>query len=761
MFKYCLFIKIYMIKSIYLENWKTHKDSFLTFNKGTNILIGKIGSGKSSIVDAICYCLFGTFPSLSSKKITISETLMFKPTKQEKAILKLEFTHADKTYLVERTIGKLTQAKLYLDGKLIAGPKQTDVNDRISQILNIDYALFSKIVYSEQNELDFFLKIPPSKRKEKFDELFGISHFENMKENVRKLISFVSIEQDKQQVLLNQLSSQILNINISELTSKELELKSKLEEVMGLLKNISEEKSKLIVELNIQKQNKEKFDKLNLQINVLSSKIDEITRQLDILKAKENFFFTYSLMDLEKLKKDKQKFIFDIQLEKENINSNLLFYTKQISDQESKINMFKRSIHPLQITTSDLVSQKEVFEKELLDCKAKDLDVVNMLNNIEKSISELQKGYSVCPICESPLTPDKIQEQLQKKQFQKQELLNKQKQLDVLKQQLSEKLSQLSLLEKNLKENELINSQISQLSVSLENNKKVVEDLSIKLKELEKNKVLNLEEELHAIDDAISFLSLSSQLNELSKTKNQLNEELSKLFFDENKYQLVFSEYQNIDLKNKNLLEQKKLYDSLLSSISKDITNYNMLVSSMQNVQKNIDKFNVKKQDLSYFLVSIEKSQVQLRNVLIDNINSTLSIIWPKLYAYGDYVSARLRASDDYILEVQTLTGDWIRVEGFLSGGERACAALSIRISIALILTKDLGLLILDEPTHNLDEKTVKTFGEMVEVQLSGLIDQIFIITHDSKLLEVSNATKYIIERDKGNDGVSIIKEYL
>ncbi|HPC10289.1 MAG TPA: SMC family ATPase, partial [archaeon] len=628
-----------MIKSIYLENWKTHKDSFLTFNKGTNILIGKIGSGKSSIVDAICYCLFGTFPSLSSKKITISETLMFKPTKQEKAILKLEFTHADKTYLVERTIGKLTQAKLYLDGKLIAGPKQTDVNDRISQILNIDYALFSKIVYSEQNELDFFLKIPPSKRKEKFDELFGISHFENMKENVRKLISFVSIEQDKQQVLLNQLSSQILNINISELTSKELELKSKLEEVMDLLKNISEEKSKLIVELNIQKQNKEKFDKLNLQINVLSSKIDEITRQLDILKAKENFFFTYSLMDLEKLKKDKQKFIFDIQLEKENINSNLLFYTKQISDQESKINMFKRSIHPLQITTSDLVSQKEVFEKELLDCKAKDLDVVNMLNNIEKSISELQKGYSVCPICESPLTPDKIQEQLQKKQFQKQELLNKQKQLDVLKQQLSEKLSQLSLLEKNLKENELINSQISQLSVSLENNKKVVEDLSIKLKELEKNKVLNLEEELHAIDDAISFLSLSSQLNELSKTKNQLNEELSKLFFDENKYQLVFSEYQNIDLKNKNLLEQKKLYDSLLSSISKDITNYNMLVSSMQNVQKNIDKFNVKKQDLSYFLVSIEKSQVQLRNVLIDNINSTLSIIWPKLYAYGDYVS--------------------------------------------------------------------------------------------------------------------------
>ncbi len=146
---------------------------------------------------------------------------------------------------------------------------------------------------------------------------------------------------------------------------------------------------------------------------------------------------------------------------------------------------------------------------------------------------------------------------------------------------------------------------------------------------------------------------------------------------------------------------------------------------------------------------------MQLRKVLIDNINQALSIIWPKVYPYKDYLSARLNADNDYILEVLTLKNNWIRVEGLLSGGERACASLSIRIAISLILTKKLGLLILDEPTHNLDEKSIEALSNVLEEELPDLVEQIFIVTHDNKLLETVNATKFIIERDKENDSAS------
>ena len=120
-----------MIKSIYLENWKTHLESKLDFKKGANILLGIIGSGKSSVVDAICYALYGTYPSLSNRKISLDETIMFKPSKKDffKVVLELELE--GKLYLIEREVysgNKSNSAKLYLEEKLIAGPKKTDVD---------------------------------------------------------------------------------------------------------------------------------------------------------------------------------------------------------------------------------------------------------------------------------------------------------------------------------------------------------------------------------------------------------------------------------------------------------------------------------------------------------------------------------------------------------------------------------------------------------------------------------------------------------
>ena len=121
---------------------------------------------------------------------------MFKPVKRKEAKLKLEFEHDSKNYRVEREIfiGKVNTAKLFCEDKLLVGPKQTDVNERVSNILGIDYDLFVKIVYSEQNEIDYFLKIPPSKRKEQFDALFGINNLEKIKINSRSLKAYLDAE---------------------------------------------------------------------------------------------------------------------------------------------------------------------------------------------------------------------------------------------------------------------------------------------------------------------------------------------------------------------------------------------------------------------------------------------------------------------------------------------------------------------------------------------------------------------------------------
>ena len=80
-----------MITRLKLENWKTHKDSELEFDKGTNVLIGKMGSGKTSIIEAICFSLFGTFPALNRKEVSIEEVILSKPYEENAASLTLDF----------------------------------------------------------------------------------------------------------------------------------------------------------------------------------------------------------------------------------------------------------------------------------------------------------------------------------------------------------------------------------------------------------------------------------------------------------------------------------------------------------------------------------------------------------------------------------------------------------------------------------------------------------------------------------------------
>lgn len=175
-----------MISRLVLDNWKTHKHSELSFGKGTNVLVGVMGSGKTAVTDAISFCLFGTFPALQSRRVSLDEIVMAKPETAERAKLLLEFDYEKKNYSVERTVSKgkkVNEAKLYCEGRLIAGPKVGDVNEKIEEILEVTFDLFSRAVYSEQNQIDFFLRLSPSERKEKFDELLEINKYETARSN--------------------------------------------------------------------------------------------------------------------------------------------------------------------------------------------------------------------------------------------------------------------------------------------------------------------------------------------------------------------------------------------------------------------------------------------------------------------------------------------------------------------------------------------------------------------------------------------------
>jgi len=48
-----------MITSVKLHNFLSHKDTELSFDNGVTVFIGENGAGKSSIIEAITFALFG------------------------------------------------------------------------------------------------------------------------------------------------------------------------------------------------------------------------------------------------------------------------------------------------------------------------------------------------------------------------------------------------------------------------------------------------------------------------------------------------------------------------------------------------------------------------------------------------------------------------------------------------------------------------------------------------------------------------------
>jgi DNA repair exonuclease SbcCD ATPase subunit len=156
----------------------------------------------------------------------------------------------------------------------------------------------------------------------------------------------------------------------------------------------------------------------------------------------------------------------------------------------------------------------------------------------------------------------------------------------------------------------------------------------------------------------------------------------------------------------------------------------------------------------------LSATQIELRTSLLQTINEAMSNIWQSIYPYNDFTDARLNVVDNgYDLEVLSRNKLWTRVEGILSGGERSAAALCIRIAFSLVLTKQLSILILDEPTHNLDETAVLKLSEMLRDSLPELVSQTFIITHDKNLENAASSKVYKINRNKDLDMPSEVEE--
>ncbi len=524
-----------MIKSIHLKNWKVHSDTTIDFSKGVNILLGIMGAGKSSIIDAISFALFGTFPALNSGRVKLEELISNTNPNLKEASVTLVFDVNNVDYSVTRKINKKKGADALIekDGKYLqTQPKR--VNEEIESLLKIDYDTFIKAIYAEQNKLDSFLNMRKGERKKGIDEMLGLDHFSSVEENTTSVIGMINRVLKEDEQILNSSNITALKEQLQKLSLEKEETSKKIDK---LKKDYAINKSNLIKLNESLKKIKLELDnknKLNNELTNISSKIETLKSEVSkIPEIKEEGI--QDLYNSKKLKVNEISIKLD-ELRKEQIN-----LTKEIATANSEIKSNQKRLEDNEKIESQIKELEKENIKEKLEGKSKEIENLNIkiasnegvLKETSNWIVELKKDISKCPVCDRDIDTDLKVKLIKEKEEQilvtkkaisddKELLKNTKSENDIL----NLKKNKLEVLKEKLEDTESINKIILLLTKNSEKNEKELANINASIdenvKEIDtlRKEIKSIEEKVESIKrEQIVYSNKEKSLNDLYKRR--------------------------------------------------------------------------------------------------------------------------------------------------------------------------------------------------------------------------------------------------
>ena len=197
-------------KTIKWRNFLSTGNQFteVNFTKNkTNLIIGTNGAGKSTILDALCFSLFGR----SFRKI--NKPQLINTVNEKDCVVEVEFLIGTSEWKVIRGI-KPNIFEIYCNDKVI--DQVSAANDQqkwLEQtVLKMNYKSFTQIVILGSSAFVPFMQLPTSHRREVIEDLLDIKIFSSMntviKEKIRKIRDEVKTLELKKESLFDKVEMQ-------------------------------------------------------------------------------------------------------------------------------------------------------------------------------------------------------------------------------------------------------------------------------------------------------------------------------------------------------------------------------------------------------------------------------------------------------------------------------------------------------------------------------------------------------------------------
>ena len=403
-----------------------HKIS-VDFREGsTNLIIGTNGSGKSTILDALTFSLFGKpFRRINKPQLVNS-------VNEKDCIVDIEFKIGSTEWKIKRGI-KPGIFEIYKNGKLLDQSHSiADQQKWLEQnVLKMNYKSFTQIVILGSSTFVPFMQLSSSNRREVIEDLLDIKIFSSMnsvvKNKIRTTRDDIKILELKKTSLIDKVSMQenfiqeIEKDNNLIIESKKNKISKLSNEIDATIKLNSEWQN----QINSLHEDQKKISGSNetlLKLNNLKGKISEKISSI----TKEHKFFTNNsvcptcyqniedefrlnrITDAEnnakKLKDGYEELKDNIKIEQERdrrfqaLSKGIINLTHGISTNNSKINTLQQQIKDLENeiqTIAEKVQDRNTESQKLITFKENLNEVTENIISKKETFSNYEFIYSL------------------------------------------------------------------------------------------------------------------------------------------------------------------------------------------------------------------------------------------------------------------------------------------------------------------------------------------------------------------------------